>query len=59
MKQILITSGVVSGGRNFSELMDQWDSTYCFNRTEANCRIASGAWGSTINSVRWMANSKT
>lgn len=30
------TSSVASGGRNFSELRDQWMSTYCLSRTDAS-----------------------
>lgn len=57
MRIFLLTSGVVSGGRNFSKFGDQCDSTYCFKRTDANCRTASGACASNINSVRWIENS--
>ena len=34
--QNVLTASVVSGGLNFSALLFQWASTYCFRMTEAS-----------------------
>ncbi len=52
-----LTASAVSGGRYLSECCDQWASTYCFRRTEANWRIARAPSGSTVSSARWTPNS--